>query len=122
MANLTINNLALSGLVDTLSAAAGGGDAVQAVGEAQDTWIEVANGGGSSINVTIAKKSGVSTVTVPGLGPTTVSDMVVAVANGARNKIGPFPAHYIQADGSVSIAYSGVTSVTVGAFRCRRID
>lgn len=122
MANLTINNLALTGLTDTLAAAAGGGDAIQAVGDAQDTWLEVNNGGGGSINVTVTKKSGLTTKTVAGYGVLTVADNVVAVGAGVRKKIGPFPDDYIQPDGSVSIAYSGVTTVTVGAFRARRVD
>lgn len=121
MANKTVTNLAQAGVADTLSSVAAS-DSIQAVGNKQDTWYEVANASGGSINVTVKLRSGLTTKNVPGTGPVTLADNEVAVANGARKKIGPFTEDYIQADGSVTIEHSGTTSVTGAAFRCAPVD
>lgn len=74
------------------------------------TYLEVLNGSGASINVTL-----VISKTIDGV---TSSGKVIAVPAGERRKIGPFPADiYNQADGSVNVNFSAVTTVTVGAFR-----
>lgn len=77
------------------------------------TYLEVINAG-SQITATIAA---VQTTIKTGIaGDVTVDDIVVTVpATTGRKKIGPFPAAYINA-GIVTVAYSGVTSVTAGAF------
>jgi hypothetical protein len=95
-----------TGLGPTLIAAAGGGDTVKA---APNNVLEVANGSGSSINVTI---------TVPRTLDTGVAypSKVYAVAAGARAKI-PVPLLFADpVTGLVAIAYSLATTVTVGAF------
>lgn len=107
MAALTIQNLAKTGVVITYGAAAGGGDEFANNGK---TFLHVKNGGGSSINVTIA-----SQVTDPEPG-TAASNIVIAVANGAEKMIGPFNQNgYNDVDGNVQVTYSAVTSVTVAA-------
>lgn len=104
MAVLTVTTLSRTGILDSLSAASAGGDLLPNTGK---EWIEVANGGGSSINVTI-------TGYVDGVA---VTAQTVAVANGTRRKIGPFPPQpYNNTSNQVAIGYSAVTSVTVGAF------
>lgn len=66
----------------------------------------VVNGSGGSINVTVA---------VPGnskYGPAN-PDVVVAIAAGVSQGIGPFPADLADpADGLVHVTYSAVTTVT----------
>lgn len=121
MATITPTDLALAGVVRTL-AAVNASDSIASVGNDQNVFLEVANASGGSINVTIAKKTSIGVKNVPGYGPLTVADQVIAVANGAAKIIGPFPDDYIQADGSVTASYSGTTSVTAAAFRCKRID
>lgn len=114
MATLTVNTVSLSGLRDdnALVAAAGGGDSFL---PSKDTYIRVNNGGGSPITVT---------VTTVQNDPTTglaIADVSVSVTNAQSRLIGPFPAEAFAdpTDGLADITYSGVTSVTVGAFKLR---
>lgn len=121
MATITPTDLALAGVTRTL-AAVNSSDSIAGVGNDQSVFLEVNNASGGAINVTIAKKSGLSSKNVPGYGPLTIADQVIAVANGASKIIGPFPDDYVQADNSVTVSYSGTSSVTAAAFRNRRID
>lgn len=109
MAALTVNQLTAAGIAEpSLVAASGGGDTVAAYSDR--TWIEVNNGGGSGITVTIAD---------PGVTPAgnTSTGMAVSVSNGQKKRIW-LPSGVINSTtGLVSITYSGVTTVTVGAFR-----
>ncbi|MEV5138427.1 hypothetical protein AB0K71_05715 [Streptomyces syringium] len=108
MATLTVSAIAAAGTLNSTVSAAGGGDKVKPDGD--NVFIEVTNGGGSSINVTVA-----SYPTVRGQA---VADRVIAVAASATKKI-PIYAdlNTNPADGLASIAYSGVTTVTVAAYR-----
>jgi lipoate-protein ligase B len=104
-------NILATGVVDTLAAANVDGHAISNNGL---TWIEVANGAGAPINVTIQTQ-----MTVHGLA---VADQVVAVTNGTRKKIGPFDkdAYNVQSGadaGKIYVDFSSVTTITVGAFR-----
>lgn len=118
MAALNIQTIADTGIVPSLASATNG-DTVADDGTAR-TFVEVANGGGSSINVTIPAQQ--TSVVVPGVGALTVADQVVAVANGARKLIGPFSRAYINTAGNVTLNFSSVTSVTVGAFKLAKED
>jgi hypothetical protein len=118
MATLTVATIAETGLTSTLAAAAAGGDQF-ANPEDQTTLFEIANASGGSINVTFATQ--VASAPVAGAGNVTLSNRVVAVANGARMLIGPFPARFNDASGFVQVTYSGVSSVTVGARRLVRV-
>ncbi|MGL5116512.1 MAG: hypothetical protein ACRC7C_14430 [Beijerinckiaceae bacterium] len=118
MAALTVQNIVEAGLANALTAAAGGGDTFVNP-EDQTTFLMVTNGGGGSINVTCTSQ--VTNAAVPGLGNVTMSDRVVAVPNGATRMIGPFPPRFNNASGAVAVSYSGVTSVTVGAFRLPKV-
>jgi len=96
-----------SGTVPSFSAAAGGGDTVAS---SEGVFLVVKNGGGAPITVT---------VTVPGSTSYGVAnpDPTFTVANGAERWIPLFdPAYRNADDDTVAIAYSAVTSVTVGAF------
>lgn len=107
MATLTSQQISLAPAASTLAAASVGGDKV-APGDT--TFLEVLNSSGSSITVTI------DSVTPSNYGDDT--NVVVTVAAGARKKIGPLRASRFAGavDGLVSVTYSDVTTVTVGAF------
>lgn len=114
MAALTIQTVAASGLAPAYTAAAAGGDSI-ANDYQRNTIAHVKNGGGASINVTVAPY--ITSKTVPDVGVITVPNIVVAVPAGSDRMIGPFPANYTDANGNVNLAYSAVTSVTVAAIK-----
>jgi hypothetical protein len=71
-------------------------------------FLEANNGSGAPITITL-----VTPGTVDGLA---IADRAVIVPAGERWKI-PVPRLFAAADGQCSITYSGVTTLTVGAFR-----
>jgi hypothetical protein len=73
------------------------------------TYIEVANGSGAPITVTIDTPGSVDGFAI--------ADLVVTIDAGVRKKIGPFTGIFSQADGYVWAVCSAVTTVTMGAFR-----
>ena len=115
MAAITVQTVNKSGVAANLVAASGGGDTF--VNDASElTLLMVRNGGGSSINVTIAVVP--SNVNTTSYGQLSVSSTVVAVAAGATVVIGPFrQILYNNSSGLVSVTYSNVTSVTVAALK-----
>lgn len=118
MAAMSIQTIVDTGLAPSLSAVANG-DTVADDGGAR-TYVEVANGSGSSINVTVPSQQ--ANVVVPGAGQLSIADIVIAVAAGARKLIGPFTRAYINTSGNVTLNYSAVTSVTAGAFKLAKED
>lgn len=107
---LTTQPIDSDGLTPVFAAANVDGHIIDA-----DAYIEVVNGSGGSINVTVqtpAEYAGLA-----------VAERIIAVGAGARAKIGHFdPKVYARptgvADpGKVYVDFSAVTSVTVGAFR-----
>lgn len=112
MATLVTQAINRAGLVPALTAAAGGGDKFT---PDNNTMLMVKNGGGSAVTVTVATP-GTNAI---GLN---VDDVVVSVAAGATELIGPFPANYFAdpTDGLAHITYSGVTSVTVGTLQVQQ--
>jgi hypothetical protein len=115
MALLSPTVVAAAGIrVDNvLAAATGGGDTFL---PADDVSLVVNNGGGGAITVTVTTHQ-----TSRGLA---IADApaAVSVAAGQRWEFGPFPAELYAdpTDGLADIAYSGVTSVTVGVFKRQR--
>lgn len=109
MATLATQNVSRAGVAPSYAAAAGGGDKFT---PDHETFLHVKNASAGSLNVTVV------TPRTDALG-NAVSDNVVAVPAAGERLIGPFPAeHYADpTDGLASITYSGVTSLTVGAFR-----
>lgn len=104
MALLATQNIVTTGLAASYAAASGGGDTAV---PSSTAFLHVKNGGGSSINVTIATPATVD-------GDLTVQDRVVAVPNGADRFIAlPDAIFRDPTTGLASISYSGVTSVTV---------
>lgn len=111
MANIPFQVVTPAGFTPSTQAAAVGGDTVQPSGPNDDRcMLQVTNGGGSSINVTIND---------PGLTPAgnAGSPVVVAVAAAATKLIALPPGAINPATGLISISYSGVTTVTVAALR-----
>ncbi|HLC04821.1 MAG TPA: hypothetical protein VJK02_17435 [Anaerolineales bacterium] len=108
MATLTVQQIAKTGLVYALTAAAGGGDAF--LNEGVRTFFHVKNADGTATTVTFVTQK-----TVEGLA---VADLAVSVTNGTEQLVGPFPADvYNDANGLVQVTYSKVTSLTVNPFR-----
>ena len=107
MATLSVQQITTAGVVPaSLVSAAGGGDQFPNNGK---TFFDVANGGGGSIMVTIASQVACSQ------GST--HNTTVSVAASATKRIGPFDvSRYNDGNGMVQVSYSGVSSVTVGAF------
>ena len=106
---LTVQAMSIDGIAPTYATAASGGDTFANNGK---TFLHVKNGGGSSINVTLA-----SQVDSPPAG-TAASNKVIAVAAGGEKMIGPLPEYgYNDSGGLVHVSYSAVTSVTVAAIR-----
>ena len=107
MATLTVQEITRSAITPIYGAAAGGGDQFANDGR---TYIHIKNGGASPITLTIATQ-----MTVDGKA---VADDAITVTNGQERIVGPFPPGiYNDANNMVQLTYSGVTSVTVGAFR-----
>lgn len=108
MATLATQSISRAGVTPAYAAAAGGGDRFT---PGRNTFLHVKNGGGSPITVTIV------TPRTDSLG-NPIADNTVSVTNGQERMIGPFPtdAYGAIADGLADITYSGVTTVTIGAF------
>ncbi len=107
MAVLTVHQTTIGGAEKpTLVAASAAGDRFRNDGK---TIVHVNNGGGAGITVTITGQR-----TLPG-GISSNKDVVVPA--GQEFLFGPFPAGIYNTDGAqeVVLAYSDVTSVTVGA-------
>lgn len=106
MATLSVQKVVTAGLEPSMvTPTATTGDKFYNSGR---TFIEVTNGSGASINVTVDAK------TPCDLGVD--HDLIVAVGAGKTLKIGPFnKARFDDTDGTVSFVCSSVTSVQVAA-------
>lgn len=100
-----LDKVEFAGTVPAPVAASGGGDTFVNDGY---TWFRVINGGGGAINVTFTK---------PGIESDGSSlDPCIELTAGQTKEIGPFKKDmFDDANGSVAVSYSGVTSVTVEA-------
>jgi hypothetical protein len=102
MATLTPTPVLRAGIAKNSVAASAGGDTLTNTGK---EWIEVDNASGGALTVTIS-------ATIDG---TLVALQAVSVpATTGHRKIGPFPPHLYGT--AVAITYSGVTSLTIGAY------
>lgn len=104
MATVSTQNPGTAGAAPVMATASGGGDKVS-----PGTRLLVINGGGSSINLTIA-----TPLTVDGLA---LADRVIAVPNGtfpANAKVIDVPSSLYQdpSDGLCNLSWSATTSVT----------
>lgn len=109
MANLTYRSASLTGTNPAPVAAGASGDVVPALATG---FLQVSNGSGSSITVTLA---------TPGksrFGVLDEPDLTISVPAGATRLIGPLVDSLIDpTSGGVKFTYSDVTSVTVAAIR-----
>lgn len=103
MALLTVQNISLTGLTPTFTAADSLGDEFPNDGNA---FLVVKNDGASDITVTIDSQK-----------PCSYGydhDITVTVPAGGEKWIGPFPqSRFNDTSGRVQVSYSDVTSVTV---------
>lgn len=109
MAQLSVQAVtrAGTGLTPSYAAASGGGDTVK-VGPT--VFLHVKNGHSSAQTVTVVTPG----TTAGGLA---ISDLAIAVPNGAERMIGPIDNSFRGSGGLASITYSGVTSLTIAAIR-----
>lgn len=113
MSLLTVQDINDAGVVPTF-------DAVNASDTFLDdgtgrTFLEVVNADASPVNVTIPAVQ--TSVHTGAAGNLTVADIEVAVAAGARKRIGPFAPAYRGATGLITANYDNTTAITAGAFR-----
>lgn len=113
MAAIPIQDQTFSTPLTPTMAAAAAGDTI-AINPGENVWLEVANGGGSSVNVTL---TAVTTAGQIAGAPVTLGNNVTAVAAGASKRIGPIPPAFVATDGTVAVAYSATASVTRAAIR-----
>lgn len=107
MATLTVQSISRSGLKPTMASASGSGDKFP---HAANRFIEVDNGSGSSVDVTVASQYSSAP---QGLDS---ADLTVAVPAGERRLVGPFSERaFADSNGDVNVSYSATTSVTVAA-------
>ena len=114
MAELTVQNVLLAGVVKAaLVAATSTGDTFDNDGL---TWVEINNGSGSSITVTVTGQVNLQFLTS--------ADKTVTVLAAGTQLIGPFPERFYNTDGSneVSLTYSDVTTVTVAAYSAKDVN
>src|SRR5207244_332394 len=111
MATLTTQVINRAGAVITPVAAAGGGDAME-VGSGM--MLEVVNGGGSPITVTLNIPA--ARTYEPNVA---ITSPAVSVTNGTTKWFGPIDAATFAdtTTGLLTITYSAVTSVTVAAVK-----
>ena len=104
---LAVQQVARTGLTPSFSAANVDGHNVANDGK---VVLEVKNGSGAPINVTFQTPGSVD--------GNAIADLVVAVPAGGDKICGPFPPGiYNQADGTMYVDFSAVTTVTVAALR-----
>lgn len=115
MANISPTTPLITGVVPTSSTpTATTGDTFD--NQRGDLMLRITNGSGSSINATLTAQQ----TTRPGDGvfpPSTISNNVVAIANGATKVIGPIPPAFNDVNGKVTLVCSAVSSVTVESYR-----
>lgn len=113
MATLTPQVPAITGTALTMASVAASDKVTNPRGT---VFIQVANANGSSINVTLTAR----TTSRPASGAfpaQTLSDNVVAVANGATKLIGPIPLAFNDTSGDVTITCSATSGVTIAAIQ-----
>lgn len=111
MALITVGSVPGQTKVTVTGAAVAASDTISAsdIGTS-GVLLNVINGGGGSINVTISDPG---TTAVGNVGTTTAQ----AVANGTDGWFRILPAHVNTSTGVATVAYSGITSVTYKAIK-----
>lgn len=113
MAVLTVQDLNLAGIAPAYVAAAAGGDTFKPRG-GRAAIIHVKNGGAGAITATVNDPTSVAPASAATFDP----DVAVSVPAGGERVITLSPIdRFTDVNGDVAVAYSGVTTVTVGVFR-----
>lgn len=109
MATLATQAVSRAGAAPSYAAAAGGGDAFT---PSSSTYLHVKNASGAPITVTVVTQRN------DAIGNPVADNTISVPATTGERMIGPFPAeHYADpTTGLAAITYSGVTSLTIGAF------
>lgn len=119
MANLTKQDIVLTGLNPSFSNAGGGGSGAgtdEILDNDGKTLLYVKNDNAGSIDVTITSE--VTSKIIAGYGSTTFSNVVVSIPAGEERAIGPFPKErFNDANGEVTVSYDEISSVTVAVLR-----
>lgn len=103
---LSVQQIAVAGLTPALTAANVAGHSFT---NNEKTFLQVVNGAGAGITVTV--------VTAATANGEPVADRAVTVAAGATALIGPFPSFPFEAaDRSINVDFSSVTTITCAAF------
>lgn len=103
---LAVQQIAVAGLTPALTAANVAGHSFV---NNEKTFLEVVNGAGAPITVTIT-----TAATANGIA---IADPTVSVAAGATGLIGPFSSFPFEAaDRTINVDFSSVTTITCGAF------
>jgi len=111
MATLTVTSVTKAGIARSLAAAAAGGDEFANNGQ---TLFVAANGSGGALTLTF-----VTQATTDGLA---VADRTVSVGAGGTEYISDLDpdVYNVASTGRVRVTYSGVGSLTVGAFQMNK--
>jgi hypothetical protein len=108
--SLTVYQVARTGVKPVYVAAGAGGALGDSIANDGRVILNVKNGAGAPITVTIQTPG-----TVDGLA---IAEQIVTVTNAEERWIGPFPPNiYNQADNCIYVDYSAVTTITVAALR-----
>ena len=109
MAELTVQQIALGGILPTYAAAAGGGD--NFVNDGENTFLHIKNGDVSPMTVTLTDVKSVTPLEAVAFD----ADVAVIVAATSEQMIGPLPVG--RFGGDIAITYTSVTTLTVAAVR-----
>ena len=109
---LTVQTPVVAGVAKTLAAANVAGNSFPNAGY---TFLEVLNGSGAPITVTVKNQRLVG----PDSAEAFDADVAVTIAAGATKIIGPFTdqQRFSDADGDAHVEYSSVTTVSVASIR-----
>lgn len=112
MAILTPQPLTTQGIEPTFHGASAGGDSFLNDG---NTYIHIKNGHSGPQTVTLTSIDSARTTT---LGEFPLADLEIVVPDDEERIAGPFPqTRFNDANGRVSMTYSGVTALTVAVIR-----
>lgn len=119
MSAITIQTIAAAGLAPAYSNATASDTVPGATGD--DTiFIHAKNTNAAAATVTISPA--LSSIRVPGVGTVSVPSIAVTIPATTGDKmIGPIPAAYIDATGTITLANTGtITNLTLAAVRLPR--
>jgi hypothetical protein len=117
MSAIAIQTLSVAGVTPTYQAATNS-DTIPGATNDERLYIHAKNSNAATATITIQPVSPL-TAKVPGVGVVSVPPIAVTVPATTGDKlIGPIPAAYIDATGTITLANSGtITNLTVAAFR-----